>query len=183
MRDTKKEVLKFWFEEIEPQQWFQKNESFDQEVTDRFHVTYDMAQKDLCSDWTKSADGILALCVVLDQFPRNMFRDSSKAFQTDEKALLIAKDALNNEFDVLLPPEQRMFVYMPFMHSEKLEEQERSVLLFESMKEDSSMSYDYALKHFDVIKQFGRFPHRNKSLDRVSTKAELEYLKLPNSSF
>ena len=183
MRDTKKEVLKFWFEETQPQQWFQKSDSFDREITERFSVTYDMAKKNLCADWTKDADGALALCLVLDQFPRNMFRDSRKAFETDEKALLISKDALHRGYDMLLTPVKRKFLYMPFMHSENLDEQNRCVALFAQMQEDEPLSYDYALRHQEVIEKFGRFPHRNEVLGRESSEEESEYLKLPGAGF
>lgn len=183
MRDTKQEVLKFWFEETQPQQWFQKNDSFDKEISERFLVTYDMAKKDLCAEWTKDADGALALCLVLDQFPRNIFRDNPKAFATDDKALRVAKDALHRGFDMLLTPVKRKFLYMPFMHSEDIEEQNRCVSLFEQMQEEEPLSYDYALRHQEVIEKFGRFPHRNEILGRDSSDAEKEYLSLPNSGF
>lgn len=166
-----------------PPQWFQKNDSFDQEVSERFMVTYDMAKKDLCADWTRDADGVLALCLVLDQFPRNMFRGTPKAFEADDKALLISKDALHQGFDALLTPVKRKFIFMPFMHSEDIEEQNRSVLLFESMKDDDPMSYEYAIKHMEVIEKFGRFPHRNKTLGRESSDEEMEYLELPGAGF
>ena len=183
MRDTKKEVISFWFEETQPQQWFQKSDSFDADIRERFLVTYDMAKRDLCADWTKDAEGVLALCLVLDQFPRNMFRDSPKAFETDEKILLIVKGALHKGFDHLLSPTKRRFVYMPFMHSEDIVEQRRSVELFSSMKDDDPLSYDYALKHLEVIEKFGRFAHRNEVLGRESTPEELEYLSLPGAGF
>ncbi len=183
MRDTKTEVIKFWFEETEPQQWFQKNNSFDEDIRDRFMVTYDMARKDMCGDWTRDADGVLALCLVLDQFPRNMFRGSQRAFRTDEKALVISKEALNKGFDKLLVPVKRRFLYMPFMHSEDINEQTRSVELFESMKEDDPLSYEYALKHKEVIEKFGRFAHRNEVLGRESTEEEKKYLSLPGAGF
>ncbi|MBI1300092.1 MAG: DUF924 family protein [Alphaproteobacteria bacterium] len=183
MRDTKNEVLKFWFEETQPQQWFQKNDAFDADIRDRFMVTYDMARKDMCQDWARDAEGVLALVIVLDQFPRNMFRGDPKMFATDSKALLIVKEALHKGFDHILPTVKRRFVYMPFMHSEELKEQKRSVALFESMKEDEPLSYEYALKHMEVIEKFGRFPHRNVVLGRESTQEELGYLKLPGAGF
>ncbi len=183
MRDTKQEVLKFWFDEIEPVQWFQKNDSFDQEISDRFMLTYDMAKKDLCASWTRDAEGVLALCIVLDQFPRNMFRGQPKSFETDQKALLISREALHKGFDQVLSPQKRTFLYMPFMHSESLEDQEKSVKLFESMKEDNPLNYEYAIKHLAVILEFGRFPHRNKILGRESTAAEKIYLDQAGSGF
>ncbi len=183
MRDTKKEVLSFWFEETQPQQWFQKDENFDSEISERFMLTYEMAKKDLCASWTQDADGVLALCIVLDQFPRNMFRGSPKAFETDEKALLLAKEAIHKGFDQILSPERRHFIYMPFMHSEDINEQKRSVELFKSMREDNELSYNYAVKHMEVIEKFGRFPHRNKVLGRKTTKEEQKYLNLPGAGF
>ena len=183
MRDTKQEVLKFWFEEAAPQQWFQKNDSFDTEIKERFLVTYDMARKDLCADWTRDSDGVLALCLVLDQFPRNIFRDSPKAYDADAKILLIVKEALHKGYDQVQVPVKRRFMYMPFMHSENLSEQKRSVELFKKMKDDDPLSYEYALKHLEVIEKFGRFPHRNKVLGRESTDEELNYLSLPGAGF
>ena len=183
MRDTKQEVLKFWFDEISPQQWFQKNDAFDADIKERFIVTYDMARKGLCADWTNDAEGVLALCLVLDQFPRNMFRDTPKAFETDGKVLLVVKEALHKGFDQLLSPVKRRFIYMPFMHSENVIEQRRSVSLFEVMKGDDPLSYDYALKHLEVIERFGRFAHRNEVLGRESSVGELAYLKLPGAGF
>lgn len=177
MRDTKLEVLKFWFEETMPAQWFQKNLDFDEEIRARFLCTYEMVTKDLCHDWARDPDGILSLCIVLDQFPRNMFRNSPKAFGTDDKALLVAKDAIHKGFDIVLPPIKRRFVYLPFEHSEKLADQRKSVTLFETMKETDPLGYEYALKHHDVIEKFGRFPHRNAVLGRESSQEELEYLE------
>lgn len=183
MRDTKQEVLSFWFEEVMPQQWFQKNESFDTEIRERFLVTYEMAKKGLCNDWVQEADGVLALCLVLDQFPRNMFRDVPKAFETDAQILLIVKETLHKGYDALLNPIKRKFMYMPFMHSENLQDQRKSVSLFEGMKGDDPLTYEYALKHLEVIEKFGRFPHRNKILGRESTENEMQYLQLPGAGF
>lgn len=177
MRDTKQEVLRFWFDEIEPEQWFQTSNSLDEEIRERFMCTYDMARKDLCSDWTKDANGILALCLILDQFPRNMFRNMAKAYETDGKAINIAREGINKGFDQLLPTEKRAFMYMPFMHSEKLEDQKLSVELFEGMKGDNPLSYKHAKGYYDVIARFKRFPHRNEILGRETTKQEAEFLK------
>ena len=183
MRDTKQEVLSFWFEEAVPAQWFQKNDAFDREIRERFELTYDMAAKDLCADWTRDADGVLALCIVLDQFPRNMFRGSPKAFATDSKALLIAKEAIHKGFDKILPIVKRRFLYLPFEHSENLQDQKRSVALFKTMQDSDPLFYEYALKHFEVIEKFGRFPHRNEILKRESTPEEYDYLSLPGAGF
>ncbi len=183
VRDTKQEILSFWFEETLPQQWFQKNDAFDEEIRTRFMVTYEMAKKDLCAEWTKNADGVLALCLVLDQFPRNMFRNSPKAFETDEKIKMIVMEALHKGFDMVLNPTKRRFMYMPFMHSENLNDQKRCVRLFETMKNDDPLSYEYAVKHMEVIEKFDRFPHRNEILGRESSEEELQYLSLPGAGF
>lgn len=183
MRDTKQEVLRFWFEETSPPQWFQKNDGFDAEVRARFLTTYEMAVRGLCDEWQRQAEGTLALCIVLDQFPRNMFRGTPKAFQSDAQALLIARLAIGKGFDQILQPVKRRFLYLPFEHSENLEDQKKSVCLFMSMKDDDPMGYEYALKHLEVIEKFGRFPHRNALLGRDSTAEELQYLSLPGAGF
>lgn len=183
MRDTKEEILHFWFEETHPAQWFQKNETFDQQVIDRFLVSYEMAEDGLCDGWVSDADGCLALCILLDQFPRNMFRGKARSFATDGKALLVAKQTIAKGYDQVLPPIQRRFIYLPFEHSEKLGDQRRSVELFETMKAEDPLGYDYALRHYDVIKRFGRFPHRNKILERENTEEEEEYLARVGTEF
>ncbi len=183
MRDTKKEVLSFWFEEAKPVQWFQDDPSFDADISERFMVTYDMAKRDLCASWIKDADGVLALCLVLDQFPRRMFKKSPKAFESDEKILLIAKDALRKGLDQILPSVKRHFIYMPFMHSENIDEQKRSVRLFSLIKDEDPLGYDQALKRQKVIEKFGRFPHRNEILGRKSTEDEINYMALSGAGF
>ncbi len=183
MRDTKQEVLRFWFEESQPQQWFQTNESFDREIRERFFTTYEMATDDLCRAWARDAEGSLALCIVLDQFPRNMFRNSPMAYASDHKALLVAKEAIHKGFDQILTPVKRRFLYLPFEHSEELQDQVRSVKLFESMKKDDPIGYEYALRHKEIIERFGRFPHRNVDLGRTSTPEELTYLNQPGAGF
>lgn len=176
MRDSKQSVLDFWFNETEPRQWFEKNDTFDQIIRDRFGGVYDMAAKGLCASWQDSADGALALCIILDQFPRNMFRDDPQAFATDGQAVLISKQAIKKGLDQVLTPTKRRFIYLPFEHSENLQDQIRSVELFATMKYDDPLGYDYAVRHKDVIERFGRFPHRNAVLGRASTEEEKEYL-------
>lgn len=177
MRDTKQEVLRFWFEETVPAQWFQTNHTFDLEIKSRFLCTYEMAVKEMCQDWLRDAEGVLALCIVLDQFPRNMFRGTAKAFESDFKALLIAKDAVSKGFDKIISANKRVFMYLPFEHSENLADQEKSVSLFSTVKDTNPMAYYYAQKHYDEIKKFGRFPRRNSILDRMCTEEENEYLE------
>lgn len=176
MRDTRQEIIHFWFEETEPQLWFQKNEDFDLIVKERFLVTHEMARDGLCNAWSSDAEGCLALCLVLDQFPRNMFRGQAAAFETDEKALLTSKQAIHKGFDQVLEPVKRRFIYLPFEHSENILDQKRSVELFRSMEEDDPVGYDYALRHLAAIEKFGRFPQRNVALGRETTPEEQEYL-------
>ena len=183
MRDTKQEILHFWFVETDPSLWFQKNEEFDTRIRERFKVTYDMAKDGLCNAWADDAEGALALCIVLDQFPRNMFRGTADMFATDEKALLCSKQAIHRGFDQVLTPEKRRFMYLPFEHSENMRDQNRAVELFEAMKDVDPLGYQYALRHKEVIEKFGRFPHRNKALGRENTPEEEEYLKQPGAGF
>jgi uncharacterized protein (DUF924 family) len=183
MKDTKEEILYFWFEETQPAQWFQKNDAFDQQILERFLVSYEMAEDGLCDGWNSDADGCLALCILLDQFPRNMFRGMPRSFKTDGKALLIAKHTVAKGFDQVLPPMQRRFVYLPYEHSESLSDQKKSLELFETMQSEDPMSYDYALRHYEVIERFGRFPHRNVILGRDNTPEEEEYLAQDGSGF
>lgn len=183
MRDTKSEILHFWFVETDPSLWFQKNEEFDARIRDRFLVTYEMAAEGLSNEWGKDADGALALIIVLDQFPRNMFRGTAKMFATDGKALIQAKQAIHKGFDQVLTPEKRRFMYLPFEHSENIIDQKRSVELFKAMEDVDPLAYTYALRHYDVIDKFGRFPHRNAALGRESTPEEEEYLAKPGAGF
>ena len=170
MRDTQQEILHFWFEELEPQQWFQSSDSVDEEVKERFGVTHEMADDGLCNHWAVDADGCLALIIVLDQFPRHMYRNTPKAFASDERALLIAKQAVHKGFDQVLEPVKRGFLYLPYQHSEDLPDQRKSVELFGAMAEENPAGDMYAKRHLVPIEKFGRFPHRNEILGRESTE-------------
>lgn len=183
MRDIKQEILHFWFEETPPALWFQKNEEFDRQIRDRFLSAYKLAADGVCDPWRDSAEGCLALCVVLDQFPRNMFRGTPEAFATDARALNIARFAVSRGFDQTVPFERRRFMYLPFEHSEDMADQERSVALFKAMEGQDKLAYDYALRHYDVIARYGRFPHRNAILGRKNTPEEEEYLAQPGAGF
>lgn len=179
MLDTKNDILTFWFEEISPQQWFQVNAEFDELIRQRYLKIYEAASQGDMDHWQGDADGCLALCLVLDQFPRNMFRGKPEAFATDKKALLISKHAIHRGYDTILSAPKRRFLYLPFEHSENLNDQKKSLELFKSMKNDDPLGYDYALRHYEVIEKFGRFPSRNAALGRDSTPEEEEYLKNP----
>ncbi|MCB9988774.1 MAG: DUF924 domain-containing protein [Rhodospirillales bacterium] len=176
MRDTKSEVLHFWFKEIQPQQWYQVSDAFDREVRERFAVVYNMSKEGLCDGWKGDPDGCLALCLVLDQFPRLIYRDTPTAYDTDGKALLVAKYAVAKGFDHALPPMKRRFIYMPYRHSERLSDQIECVALFDSMKKDDPQGYEHAVRHRDVIERFDRFPHRNKIMGRENTPEEEAFM-------
>ena len=176
MREAKMDVLTFWFEETAPQQWFQQSDELDALVRERFAGTHEMAKDGHCDDWAHDADGALALVVLLDQFPRHMFRGTPESFATDKQALLIAKDAIHKGFDQVLNPTKRGFLYLPFQHSEHLPDQKRSVELFGSMKNVNPTGYMYAKRHYEPIEKFDRFPHRNEVLGRESTAEEVAFL-------
>lgn len=183
MRDLKQEILHFWFEETPPSLWFQKNEDFDKQIRDRFSSAYKLAADGLCDSWRDIAEGALALCIILDQFPRNMFRNAPESFATDLRALGVAKFAVARGFDQTAPVIRRRFFYLPFEHSENIADQERALSLFKSMQTEDPLAYDYALRHYDVISRYGRFPHRNAILGRKNTPEEDEYLAQPGAGF
>lgn len=183
MKDTKYDILHFWFVETTPAQWFQKNPSFDDLIRTRFEGDFDLAREGIFDGWMNDAEGCLALCILLDQFSRNMYRDLPLAFAADPKALLVAKQAVEKRFDQITPAARRRFLYLPFEHSELMEDQDRSVALFATIKKDDPMGYEYAVKHRDVIARFGRFPHRNAILGRENTPAEVSYLAEPGAGF
>lgn len=177
MRDTQLEIIRFWFEEVSPQQWFQSSPKLDLEIKERFQITHEMAADGLCNSWASDPEGALALIILLDQFPRHMFRGTPQAFATDEDALLIAKQAVHKGFDQVLEPVKRGFLYLPFQHSENLSDQKKSVELYGAMKDANPAGDMYARRHYVPIEKFGRFPHRNEILGRESTQEEIEFLK------
>lgn len=183
MRDSKHEILHFWFEETQSQQWFYKDPQFDALVRDRFSIVHQMAKEGLCDAWQGDEDGCLALTIVLDQFPRHMYRGKPESFAADKKALLTAKYAISRGYDQIMSPVKRGFLYLPFQHSEELHDQKRSVELYGAMKDVNPTGYDYAVRHLKVIEKYGRFPHRNEILGRESTPEEIEYLAQPGSGF
>ncbi len=186
------EVLEFWFGKPDsedygqPRQvWFRKNKEFDEEVKSRFLSIYQQAVEGQLQHWEETAEGCLALIIVFDQLPRNMFRNKPEAFASDYLALKYANKAIEQNFDSSLLPIQRWFIYIPFEHSENLEDQRTCVQLFSSLEHhpESANTIDYARRHLEVIERFGRFPHRNIILGRESTQEELEFLQQPGSSF
>ena len=173
------EVRRFWFDE-HPKDWFVKNPAFDAEVRRRFLALHAAASAGRLSHWADEAHSCLALVIVLDQFPRNMFRGTARAFASDPLALESARLALERGWDRGMLPVEQLFVYLPFEHSESLADQDRAC---ELMKDFSAEQRDYAERHRDIIRRFGRFPHRNAQLTRQSTPEEIEFLKLPGSGF
>lgn len=176
-----RDVTTFWFDELEERNWFEKNDEIDRAIRDRFMDTHLALSAHVPQEWRATSETMLALIIVLDQFPRNIFRNSPHAFATDPLALREAMLAIEKGFDLQTPEERRLFVYLPFEHSERIEDQRRSVALFAALNDDNLMKY--ALAHRDVIEKYGRFPHRNTILGRVSTPEEEAYLSQPGSGF
>lgn len=176
-----KKIIEFWFEEIEKSQWWKKDENFDSLIKSRFLDIHIQATKCELFSWRKSSLGMLAEIIVLDQFSRNMFRNEPESFAYDPIALALAQSAIDRGYDLELNTEQRSFMYMPFMHSESLLIHEEAVRLFTKLGLSSPLEYEN--KHKEIIYKFGRYPHRNKILGRVSTPEEVEFLTLPGSSF
>jgi uncharacterized protein (DUF924 family) len=179
--DVIEEILRFWFEELSPKDWYRGSEIVDAEIAARFHETYEELRRGVPADWLATPRGFLAAILVLDQFPRNMFRQRRRAFAMDDEALALAKRAIDEGMDARLVTKQRAFMYLPFQHSERKEDQARSVGLFTAL--GNPLNLDYALRHQEVIERFGRFPHRNAILDRPSTAEEEAFLTEPGSSF
>jgi uncharacterized protein (DUF924 family) len=167
------DVLAFW-RAAGPKKWFKKDAAFDTEIATRFLQTYVAAAAGQLDDWETSADGALALVIVLDQFPRNMFRESARAFAADTLARAVADRAIARGFDQETKKAERSFFYLPFEHSEELADQERCVALARAM--DDADALKWAELHADIIRRFGRFPHRNVALKRTTTAAEQAFL-------
>ena len=182
------DVLAFWFGEgadygKRHKRWFEKDPAFDAELAARFGKFYD--ELSAARGWLAAPRACLARILVLDQFPRHLFRGTARAFAADALALEAARHAVAAGYDRQLLAVERLFVYLPFEHSERLEDQERACALFEPLAAfpETDDTLRYAIAHRDIIRRFGRFPHRNLILGRESTPAELEFLRQPGSSF
>jgi uncharacterized protein (DUF924 family) len=175
------DVLNFWFGEAGPDRWFNKDAAFDDIVRQRFHALHEGLTA--CDNELLIADPrtALAAVIVFDQMSRNMFRDTPGAFAADPRALSIAQEAIAGGFDVGLTKDERMFLYLPFEHAENAEAQARSVALTATL--DDPELTGWAEAHRRIIDRFGRFPHRNRVLGRISTAEEAEFLAQPDSSF
>jgi uncharacterized protein (DUF924 family) len=175
------EIVQFWFEELTSEDWFKADEARDALILTRFGDVYEQLKEGVPESWLAEAKGWLAAILVLDQFPRNLFRGDARAFATDADALDLAKRAIAEGIEMQLPPEQRSFVYMPFQHSEHKADQARSVGLFTAL--GNPLNLDFAVRHKEIIDRFGRFPHRNEILGRKSSDEEVAFLQQPGSSF
>jgi uncharacterized protein (DUF924 family) len=185
-------VLDFWFGARESAEygksraiWFDKNEAFDAELRARFGFVQRAAATGQLDSWQATPHGALALIVLLDQFPRNMYRGTPAAFACDSHAQHIAGKAVARGFDRGLLPVERWFIYLPFEHAEDIASQRKSLRLFATLRNDpgSVGNMDYARRHHQIVARFGRFPHRNRILGRESTVEEIEFLQQPGSGF
>ncbi|MEO8809626.1 MAG: DUF924 family protein [Rhodanobacter sp.] len=185
------EILEFWFRPAHAVHWFAADALFDQEIRRRFGPTVEAAVQSRLDDWSDQYESWLALLILLDQFPRNLYRGEARAWAADGKALRIALSGLDAGLDQSLPMLQRVFAYLPLEHAEDIRLQHRSVALFEALCAQVAAGecprfegfLDYARRHCGVIGRFGRFPHRNTALGRASTPDELVYLAQPDAGF
>jgi uncharacterized protein (DUF924 family) len=170
---TADEIVSFW-RAAGPDRWFNKDASFDEEVRQRFLESHEAAAAGKLTDWEQSAQGALALLILLDQFPRNMFRGDARAFVTDPLARAVAAGAIVRGFDSQVPIAMRSFFYLPFQHSEDLADQERGIAFYKAIGDVENLKW--AELHADIIRRFGRFPHRNAVLGRTTTPEEHAFL-------
>ena len=178
---TASEVLAFWFKESKPEQWYKKDPAFDEAIRDRFESTTAAALAGRLDSWADDIDDCLALIILLDQFTRNIYRDTPRAFSGDEMAVALSLRCIDRGFLAHENAAWRQFMLMPMMHSEDVGIQDRSIPLFET--HTNPMTHDYAIRHRDIVARFGRFPHRNAILGRPSSDEELAFLKEPGSPF
>lgn len=176
------EIVDFWFDEAMKPYWFKPSPSFDRTIGDTLLPHHENAAAGKLDHWMDDVDGCIALCVLLDQVPRNAFRGTPRAFATDEKARAVARHAVEQGFDLECNTDERTFLYLPFEHHEDPESQALSCTLFRERVGDAE-AIRYAERHREIIERFGRFPHRNAILGRTSTPEELAFLKEPDSSF
>lgn len=176
-----KDVLRFWFEELQPAQWFKKDPALDAEILRRFESLHGQAMRGELFTWRAAPEGRLAEILVLDQFSRNMYRNDGRAFASDPLALVLAQEAVRAGDDQMLPVGPRGFLYMPYMHSESPLIHEEAVRLFNQPGLENNLDFEY--RHKVIIDRFGRYPHRNVLLGRTSTPEEIEFLKEPGSGF
>ncbi len=171
------EVLKFWLDDVDQKQWYIQDDDLDRKIVEKFEATWNEAMEGSWGLWLTYPSGALAYIILTDQFPRNMFRDSAKAFSSDKMALAVAKQAIHRGWDLKIDEPARQFFYLPLMHSENLCDQERCIrLMKERMPETGESNLIHAKAHREVIRLFGRFPYRNEALDRQMTESEQAYV-------
>jgi uncharacterized protein (DUF924 family) len=174
LKESYQTVLEFWFSDRARARWFNSTKVFDTEIRDRFLETYTAASKEELFSWEDSPEGALALVILLDQLPLNIFRNQPESFATEALSREVAERAIAKGHDRSLSDEQKSFLYMPYMHSEEMEDQDKSVALFEGAGLMNNLKW--AQHHRGIVERFGRFPHRNAILQRTSTPEEIEYL-------
>lgn len=174
-------IIQFWFDEIDRSHWFKKSDEFDETIRARFQTLHDQASKCELHSWRTSATGRLAEIIVLDQFSRNLYRDSALAFANDAMALTLAQEAISAQLDQQLSVDEQTFLYMPFMHSESKAIHQMAIQLFD--KPGMESNYRFEIAHKKIIDRFGRYPHRNDVLGRPSSAEENAFLQQPGSSF
>jgi len=181
-RKNPREVIDFWFSTDASKKWWDKDPAFDNEIRSRFSALHEQAKSGELSPWRATPEGRLAEIIVLDQFSRNLFRDSAEAFARDEQARALTREALACGADLALPVQKRAFIYLPLMHSESLSDHEDAMNLFAS---DPGLANNlkFEIRHKAIIERFGRYPHRNQVLGRESTAEERAFLQQPGSSF
>ncbi len=173
---TPEEVLAFWLDEVGPPGWYKSSDALDDDIRDRFAETWSRAASGGLSLWLTYPTGVIAYLVVTDQFPRNMWRGTAQSFALDGAALGAAKAAVARRWDLRIDPPARQFFYLPLMHAENLSDQDRCVRLFHTRMPEASDNLLHARAHREVIRRFGRFPHRNQALGRATTPEEAEFL-------
>jgi uncharacterized protein (DUF924 family) len=171
---TPENILDFWFEQLTPAQWWTKDLALDQEISTVFSSVHRQAASGELFSWRKTAKGALAEIIVLDQFSRNMFRGTPRSFAYDGMALILSQEVIHQGLDQILSNTERSFLYMPYMHSESLEIHQHALQLFETLNLPDALNFEK--QHFDIIKQFGRYPHRNQILNRTTSKVEEAFL-------
>ncbi len=169
-----RQIIDFWFADGTRKFWFKSTPEFDRELSERYQDTWEQASRGELNHWLQTAEGCLALVIVLDQFPLNMFRGNAQSFASEVQSRDVATVAIEQGLDKVLPVEQLAFLYMPYMHSEALEDQKLALELFAQPGLESNLRF--AHHHHAIVEKYGRFPHRNAALGRTSTDAEIEYL-------
>ena len=173
------DIINYWYSDRMKKHWFDSNPALDNEIKNNYEKVWEQAADGKLDQWKNTAEGCLALVIILDQFPLNMFRGTMKSFQTEGKAIEVTMTAIKSDFVKEIDKDKLSFLFMPLMHSENIEDQNLSVKLFE--EHNLSNNLRFAKHHRDIIKKFGRFPHRNSILLRESTKEETEYINSKNA--